>query len=242
MYFESGELHGGNEQKQSLVDAWCCDESKSRSNNSCTSSYYTRSGSDDNENTHDLEDDQETTFDALHIQGVEGHHKGPSLDRIQHSELKDSHERKPNEVHHLDLQSVKLKSEYMYKNNGFGGIRGNSGKAWRPDDILQPLVLPRLARQHTHPSRQNRLTINGQGFIHGNVWGPLSSPSYCPIYTKELDMADSSYILCNCEFQLCLFWYHRIASDDGCCRGCRKAYSSEGFVKLSHSSNVWVHV
>jgi hypothetical protein len=45
--------------------------------------------------------------------------------------LKDSHERKPNGVHHLDLQIVMLKPEYMYKNNGFGGRRGNSGRAWR---------------------------------------------------------------------------------------------------------------
>jgi hypothetical protein len=30
MYFEIGELHGGNEQKQSSVDGWCCDESKSK--------------------------------------------------------------------------------------------------------------------------------------------------------------------------------------------------------------------
>jgi len=53
MHFESGELHEGDEQKQSSIDGWCCDESKSRSNSSCTSSNYTGSGSDDNENTHD---------------------------------------------------------------------------------------------------------------------------------------------------------------------------------------------
>ncbi|CAM6032335.1 unnamed protein product [Sphagnum compactum] len=242
MYFESGELHGGNEQKQSSVDGWCCDESKSRSNSSCTSSSYTGSGSDDNEDTHDAEDDWEAAFDALHIQGVEGHHKGPSSDRIQRSELKESHERKPNGVHHLDLQSAQLKPEYRYKNNGFGGRRGNSGRAWRPDDISRPPVLPRLARQHTHPSQQNRQTNHGWGSIHGNVWGPPSSPSYCPICTEELDMTDSSYIPCNCGFQLCLFCYHRIASDDGRCPGCRKAYSSEGAVKLSHSSSVWLRV
>jgi hypothetical protein len=57
MYFEIGELHGGNEQKQSSVDGWCCDESKSRSNSNCTSSNYIGSGFDDNENTHDAEDD-----------------------------------------------------------------------------------------------------------------------------------------------------------------------------------------
>jgi hypothetical protein len=242
MYFESGELHGGNEKKQGSVDGWCCDESKSRSNSSCTSSSYTGSGSDDNEDTHDAEDDWEAAFDALHVQGVEGHHKGPSSDRIQRSELKDSHERKPNGVHHLDLQSAQLKPEYRYKNNGFGGRRGNSGRAWRPDDISRPPVLPRLARQHTHPSQQNRQTNHGWGSIHGNVWGPPASPSYCPICTEELDMTDSSYIPCNCGFQLCLFCYHRIASDDGRCPGCRKAYSSEGAVKLSHSSSVWLHV
>jgi hypothetical protein len=111
----------------------------------------TTASADDNENTHDAEDDWEAAFDALHIQGA-------SSDQIQHNELKDSHERKPNGVHHLDLQGAMLKPEYMYKNNGFGGRRGNSGRAWRPDDISQPPVLPRLARQHTHPSHQNRQT------------------------------------------------------------------------------------
>jgi hypothetical protein len=149
MYFEIGELHGGNEQKQSSVDGWCCDESKSRSNSNCTSSNYTGSGFYDNENTHDAEDDWETAVDALHIHGASSY-------QIQHSELKDSHERKPNGVYHLDLQVAMLKPEYMYKNNGFGGRRGNNGRAWRPDDISQSPVLPRLARQHTHPSQQNR--------------------------------------------------------------------------------------
>ncbi len=57
MYFENGEFHGGNEQKQSSIDGWCCDEGKSRSNSSYTSSSYTRNGSDDNEDTHDVEVD-----------------------------------------------------------------------------------------------------------------------------------------------------------------------------------------
>jgi hypothetical protein len=60
--------------------------------------------------------------------------------------LKYSHERKPNGVQHLDLQIAMLKPEYMYKNNGFGGRRGNNGRAWRRDDISWPLVLSRLAR------------------------------------------------------------------------------------------------
>jgi hypothetical protein len=102
MYFEIGELHGGNEQKQSSVDGWCCDERKSRSNSNCTSSNYTRSGFDDNENTHDAENDWEVAFDALHIQSA-------NSDQIQHNELKYSHERKPNGVHHLDLQIAMLK-------------------------------------------------------------------------------------------------------------------------------------
>jgi len=148
MYFESGELHGGNEQKQSSVDGWCCDE---RSNSNCTSSDYTGSGSDDNENTHDAEDDWEAAFDALHIQGA-------SSDQIQHSELKYSHERKPNGVHHMGLQSAMPKPEYMYNNNGFGGRKGNNDRAWRLDDISRPHVLPRLPRHHTHPSQQNKQT------------------------------------------------------------------------------------
>jgi hypothetical protein len=148
MYFESGELHGGNEQKQSSVDGWCCDE---RSNSNCTSSDYTGSGSDDNENTHDAEDDWEAAFDALHIQGA-------SSDQIQHNELKDSHERKPNGVHHMGLQSAMPKPEYMYNNNGFGGRKGNNDRAWRLDDISRPHVLPRLPRHHTHPSQQNKQT------------------------------------------------------------------------------------
>jgi hypothetical protein len=55
------------EMNKSSVYGWCCDESKSRSNSNCTSSNYTGNGSDDNENTHDVEDDYEATFDALHI-------------------------------------------------------------------------------------------------------------------------------------------------------------------------------
>jgi hypothetical protein len=182
----------------------------------------------------------------LHVQGalhkLEGHHKQSSSDRVQRNEVKDAHEKKPNGVHHLDLHSARLKPEYRYKNNGFGGRRGNGGRAWRPDDISRPPTLPRLAKQHTHPSQQNKQSTRGWGSIHGNMWDPPSTPSYCPICTEELDMTDSSYIPCNCGFQLCLFCYHRIASDDGRCPGCRKTYSSEGAVKLSHSSSVWVHV
>jgi len=70
--------------------------------------------------------------------------------------LKDSHERKPNGVHHLDLQNAMLKPKYMYNNNGFGGRKGNNDRAWRLDDISRPPVLPRLPRQHTHPSQQNK--------------------------------------------------------------------------------------
>ncbi len=244
--FESGELHVLDEQKQGLVNGWCSTERKSRSNSSCTSSSYTGSGSEDNEDTHDAEDDWEAAFDALHVQGalhkLEGHHKQSSSDRVQRNEGKDAHEKKPNGVHCLDLHSARLKPDYRYKNNGFGGRRGNGSRAWRPDDISRPPTLPRLAKQHTHPSQQSKQSTRGWGSIHGNMWDPPSSPSYCPICTEELDMTDSSYIPCNCGFQLCLFCYHRIASDDGRCPGCRKTYSSEGAVKLSHPSSVWVHV
>ncbi|CAK9279410.1 unnamed protein product [Sphagnum jensenii] len=230
--FESGELHVVDEQKQGLVNGWCSTERKSRSNSSCTSSSYTGSGSEDNEDTHDAEDDWEAAFDALHVQGalhkLEGHHKQSSSDRVQRNEGKDAHEKKPNGVHCLDLHSARLKPDYRYKNNGFGGRRGNGSRAWRPDDISRPPTLPRLAKQHTHPSQQSKQSTRGWGSIHGNMWDPPSSPSYCPICTEELDMTDSSYIPCNCGFQLCLFCYHRIASDDGRCPGCRKTYSSEG--------------
>jgi hypothetical protein len=54
MYFESGELHGGNEKnKVQLMDGVVMGANKVN----CTSSNYIGSGSDDNENTHDAEDD-----------------------------------------------------------------------------------------------------------------------------------------------------------------------------------------
>jgi len=243
--FENAELPAGNEQIEGSVNGWCSIESKSRSNSSCTSTSYTGSGSEDDENRHDAEDDWEAAFDMLHIQGtlhkIEGYRKGPS-DQVQYTEGKDALEKKPNVVHHPDLQSAQLKPEYRYKNDGFGGRRGNFGRAWRPEDISRPPTLPRLVKQHTKPSQQNKQSNHRWGSIHGNMWGPTSTPSYCPICTEELDVTDSSYIPCDCGFQLCLFCYHRIASDDGRCPGCRKAYSSEGVVKLSHSSNVWLHV
>ncbi|KAH9533947.1 hypothetical protein CY35_18G080700 [Sphagnum magellanicum] len=240
---------GGGEQKQETGNRWTSSEaSKSRSNSSCASSSYNGSGSEDNDESHDAEDDWETAFDALHIQSPtlepETPHEGPSLERMQHSEVKELDDTKSSGAH-VDhdpdhLQGAHLKPEYKYKNSGYGGRRGNGWRAWRPDDVSRPPSLPRLTKQHTFPGPQNGGNSHGWGGMHGNMWGPPSTPSFCPICTEELDMTDSSYIPCSCGFQLCLFCYHRISSDDGRCPGCRKAYNSEVAVKLSRSSSVWL--
>ena len=242
--FGDEEPHGGSEHKQDTANGWSSsDVSKSRSNSSCASSSYTGSGSEDNDEPHEAEDDWEAAFDALHVQSSphrsEGPHKGPSTDRALHSEGKELHDKKSSGVHHHpDMHSAQLKPEYKYKNSGFGGRRGNGGRAWRPDDVSRPPTLPRLTKQHTYPSHQNN--NNNQGW--GNMWSAPVTPSYCPICTEELDLTDSSYIPCSCGFQLCLFCYHRISSDDGRCPGCRKAYNPELAVKLSRSSSVWLRV
>ncbi|CAK9210733.1 unnamed protein product, partial [Sphagnum troendelagicum] len=227
---------GGGEQKQETGNRWSSSEaSKSRSNSSCASSSYNGSGSEDNDESHDAEDDWETAFDALHIQSPtlepETPHEGPSLGQMQHSEVKELDDMKSSGAH-VDhdpdhLQGAHLKPEYKYKNSGYGGRRGNGWRAWRPDDVSRPPSLPRLTKQHTFPGPQNGGNSHGWGGMHGNMWGPPSTPSFCPICTEELDMTDSSYIPCSCGFQLCLFCYHRISSDDGRCPGCRKAYNSE---------------
>jgi hypothetical protein len=242
---------GGTEQKHDIGNGWSSSEAtKSRSSSSCTSSSYNGSGSEDNDESHDAEDDWETAFDSLHIQSSifqpETPPEGPSSEQTHHSEVKEPHDRKSSgaQVHqHPDyLQGTQLKPEYKYKTSGFGSRRSNGGRAWRPDDISRPPTLPRLTKQHTYPGHQNGGGNHGWGSTHGNMRGPPSAPSYCPICTEELDMTDSSYLPCSCGFQLCLFCYHRISSDDGRCPGCRKAYNSEGAVKLSRSSTVWLRV
>lgn len=253
-YFGDEELHGGSEHKQDSTTNGrsSCDMSKSRSNSSCASSSYTGSGSEDNDESHDAEDDWESAFDALHVQSSphrsEGSHKGPSSDRALHNKGKEQQDKRPNGAHHYsqhhaDMQSAQLKPEYKYKNSGFGGRRGNGGRAWRPDDLSRPPTLPRLTKQHTYPNHSSNNNHQGWGNMHGNMWGNQpATPSYCPICTEELDMTDSSYMPCTCGFQLCLFCYHRISSDDGRCPGCRKAYNPDSAVKLSRSSSVWLRV
>lgn len=252
-YFGDEELHGGSDHKQDLANNGraSSNASKSRSNSSCASSSYTGSGSEDNDESHEAEDDWESAFDALHVQSSphrsEGSHKGPSSDRAQHNEGKELHDKKQNGAHqynqhHSDMQSGQLKPEYKYKNSGFGGRRGHGGRAWRPDDVSRPPTLPRLTKQHTYPNHSSS-NHQGWGNMHGNLWGNQpATPSYCPICTEELDMTDSSYMPCTCGFQLCLFCYHRISSDDGRCPGCRKAYNADSAVKLSRSSSVWLRV
>jgi hypothetical protein len=213
---------------------------------------YTESGSEDNDEPHDAEEDWESAFDALNVQSSphrsEGSHKGPNSDRALHSEGKEQHDKKQNGSHHYhphhpDMQSAQLKPEYKYKNSGFGGRRGNGGRAWRPDDVSRPPTLPRLTKQHTYPNHSSNNNHQGWGNMHGNMWGNQpATPSYCPICTEELDMTDSSYMPCTCGFQMCLFCYHRISSDDGRCPGCRKAYNPDSAVKLSRSSSVWLRV
>ncbi|CAM6051399.1 unnamed protein product [Sphagnum compactum] len=249
-YFADEDPLAGCEQKKDTGNGWSSsDGTKSRSSSSCASSSYNGSGSEDNDESHDAEDDWESAFDALHIQGStfqpETPHKGTGSEWMQHSEAKEPHSNICNgpQEHHPDhLQGAQLKPEYKYKSSGFGGRRGNGGRAWRLDDISRPPTLPRLTKQHTYPGHQNGGTSHGWGSMQGNMWGPPSTPSYCPICTEELDMTDSSYMPCSCGFQLCLFCYHRISSDDGRCPGCRKAYNSEVAVKLSHSSSVWLRV
>lgn len=252
-FFGDGESQVGDEHKQDSANNGrsVSDVSKSRSTSSCASSSYTGSGSEDNGGSHDAEDDWESAFDALHVQSSphrsDDPHKGPSSDRAQLNEGKELQDKKHvgahYNLHHSDMQSGQLKPEYKYKNSGFGGRRGNGGRAWRPDDVARPPTLPRLAKQHSYPNHSSNNSYQGWGNMHGNLWADeLATPSSCPICTEELDVTDSSYIPCTCGFQLCLFCYHRISSDDGRCPGCRKAYNPDSAVKLSRSSSVWLRV
>jgi len=49
----------------------------------------------------------------------------------------------------------------MYKNNGFGGRRGNGGRAWKPNDISWPPVLPRQDNTFTLTNKIDRLIMGG---------------------------------------------------------------------------------
>ncbi|CAM6028619.1 unnamed protein product [Sphagnum balticum] len=122
------------EQKHDIGNGWSSSEAtKSRSSSSCTSSSYNGSGSEDNVESHDAEDDWETAFDSLHIQSSifqpETPPEGPSSEQTHHSEVKEPHDRKSSgaQVHqHPDyLQGTQLKPEYKYKTSGFGSRRSN---------------------------------------------------------------------------------------------------------------------
>ncbi|XP_024385448.1 uncharacterized protein [Physcomitrium patens] len=244
-HFGDEELDEGIGHKQSLkYRRSSSDASKLRSNSSCASNSCTGSDSEDNDESHDVNDAWESAFDALHIQSSlyrsEGSHKCPGSDRTLRSEGKEQHDRKQNGAYHYHTQHGQSKHEYKYKNSSLGSRRGNGGRAWRSDDVSRPPTLPTLAERHKHPTHANN---HHQGWGNGNKWGNRpASPSYCPICTEELDMTDSSYMPCPCGFQLCLFCYHRIASDDGRCPGCRKAYNTDVAVQVSRSSAVWLHV
>ncbi|XP_071731651.1 uncharacterized protein [Rutidosis leptorrhynchoides] len=84
--------------------------------------------------------------------------------------------------------------------------------AWRPDDVMRPLCLPNLLKQHSFPMK------SGMRHCAGFV------PSSCPICCEDLDMTDSSFLPCPCGYRLCLFCHKRILEDNGRCPGCRKPY------------------
>lgn len=239
---------GTNELKQGGVEgtAWSSSDGGStshsgRSSGSSSSSYAGSGSEEDNDEHRDPEDDWETAADALYTHSMyrnsgEGKGKGYKGDSLGG---KDGLDKKNNGFSSSDLQhGGVLKPEYKYKANGFGGrMRGNGGRAWRPDDVSRPPTLPRLTKQHSYPVQSAQ---GVWGPVHGNMWGPPATPSYCPICTEELDMTDSSFVPCSCGFRLCLFCHHRIASDDGRCPGCRKAYNSDVAMKLSRSASLWL--
>eukprot|EP00246_Nothoceros_aenigmaticus_P010064 TRINITY_DN2636_c0_g1_i2.p1 TRINITY_DN2636_c0_g1~~TRINITY_DN2636_c0_g1_i2.p1 ORF type:complete len:537 (+),score=104.00 TRINITY_DN2636_c0_g1_i2:260-1870(+) len=241
---------GTTDTKQTGNDgtAWSSSDGAStshsgRSSGSSSSSYAGSGSEEDNDEHHDPEDDWETAADALYTHSMyrnngEGKGKVFKGDALHHG-AKDTLDKKTNGFSSLELQhGGVLKPEYKYKTNGFGGrMRGNGGRAWRPDDVSRPPTLPRLTKQHSYPMQSAQ---GVWGPVHGNMWGPPATPSYCPICTEELDMTDSSFVPCSCGFRLCLFCHHRIASDDGRCPGCRKAYNSDVAMKLSRASSMWL--
>eukprot|EP00249_Psilotum_nudum_P013512 c24373_g1_i1 orf=352-1839(-) len=210
----------------------------SGSGSSLSSSSCAGSGSDGDDDNRGAEDDWETAADMLHVQDSPQHKHHPLNDQSTEPSFKgsDSSVKRSMGLLSSDLQNSVLKPQYKYKSGPFGNrIRGNAGKAWRPDDVYRPPTLPRLSKQLSFPLQPG---IPAWSSVHGNMWGSSPAPSYCPICTEELDVTDSSFLPCVCGFRLCLFCHHKISSDDGRCPGCRKLYNSEGAMKLSRSSTV----
>lgn len=104
-------------------------------------------------------------------------------------------------------------------------IQTLSGRAWTQDDVFRPPCLPSLKKlQSLSPHSHN---VNQWTQSNKKTQSDTLVPSPCPICTEDLDSTDSSFDPCPCGFRLCLFCYHRIASDDGRCPGCRQTYNRE---------------
>jgi hypothetical protein len=102
-------------------------------------------------------------------------------------------------------------------------------KAWRPDDAFRPQSLPNLRKQHSFPMNSERHYCGG-----GKPWAcedSKSPPTSCPICFEDLDLTDSSFLPCPCEFRLCLFCHKRILEQDSRCPNCRKQYEYRGAVE-----------
>eukprot|EP00850_Spirogloea_muscicola_P022861 SM000315S11898 [mRNA] locus=s315:102351:105312:- [translate_table: standard] len=201
------------------------------------------------------EDDWEVAADAL-VKGVEADSKGDmeaekgggaktaakvALEVVEEQKAALPTRAVSFELHH---HRAVLKPEYKSHPGTLGRLgRAASGRAWRPDDVTRPPTLPQLNRAqslHIPASFTTGPQWSSPHHLKGAMWGvPPPPPSlFCPICTEELDHTDTSFIPCNCGFRLCLFCHHRIASDDGRCPGCRKAYSTEASAKLPRSSSL----
>eukprot|EP00850_Spirogloea_muscicola_P014190 SM000100S09417 [mRNA] locus=s100:190134:193113:- [translate_table: standard] len=202
------------------------------------------------------EDDWEAAADALDVKGVEANGKGVmeadkgggaktaaevALEVVEEQKVALPTRAVNFELHH---HRAVLKPEYKSHPGTLGRLgRAASGRAWRPDDVTRPPTLPQLNRAqslHIPASFTTGPQWSSPHHLKSAMWGvPPPPPSlFCPICTEELDHTDTSFVPCNCGFRLCLFCHHRIASDDGRCPGCRKAYSTEASAKLPRSSSL----
>eukprot|EP00850_Spirogloea_muscicola_P000871 SM000003S11116 [mRNA] locus=s3:998766:1001737:- [translate_table: standard] len=202
------------------------------------------------------EDDWEAAADALDVKGVEADGKGDmeaekgggakTAAEVALEVVEEQKAALPTRAVNFELHSHRavLKPEYKSHPGTLGRLgRAASGRAWRPDDVTRPPTLPQLNRAqslHIPASFTTGPQWSSPHHLKSAMWGvPPPPPSlFCPICTEELDHTDTSFVPCNCGFRLCLFCHHRIASDDGRCPGCRKAYSTEASAKLPRSSSL----